>query len=540
MASSRIFSISSESTLISSPVFWTVAAILASLLIYNLLLPPASLHRSSPVKPYRLSLLPGLGPLTLYSQRNTFLRKAFGDPETWHTSPPKQNGLRLNSRGHVMTIVNDVSADAKTFFNDRGLDFNQGYEVMFAGIPQLPAWIAPTPPAEDAGTDGFIMNLKQAIGGQRLTETIPDIVRIIVENFKTYPSEGGELDVHKTIYPLVFQISVLLIGLQEHARDINAVKALETPFWEFADNTGFMATHFPLLPWPSTVKKWIGAIKMSAEIRKTLEQRKKEGRRENDHVQEMIDRGASTKSIEDFVMGGLFAAIINSTGIAAYGLIFLCSNPELRDQVRSEMDEIFRRSAEERGDDYDSLTLTEKLSRVPLSVWETDFPIYQTVLDETLRLLLISLIFRRKLSTPSKATHTTTHISSDRIRNREFVSFWLAAAHRNSNIYSDPLKFDPTRYARGEGKGDGEFVPWGAGRHICLGMRFAKLEIKAVHAAFLFNFPDARSASPGGEKVFTSEDVPLPDQESEHRRYPTKPVVLKYGTNHISKQSVNE
>lgn len=534
MRSSDVFSISTEGTLIASPIFWTVAAILASLFVYTLLLPPASLYRSSPVEPYRSSLLPGLGPITLYSQRNTFLRTVFGDPETWDTTPPKKHGLRLNSRGHILTVINDVRADAKTFFNDRGLNFNQGYEVMFAGVPQLPSWLAPTAPADDAGTEGFVMNLKQAIGGERLSQTIPDIIRCIVQNFESYPRQNGKLDVHKTIYPLVFQISVLLIGLQEHARDINAVKALERPFWEFADNTGFMATHFPLLPWPSTVRKWIGAIKMSAEIRKTLQQRKNEGRRENDYVQEMIDRGASARSIEDFVMGGLFAAIINSTGIAAYLLIFLCSRPDLRDRVRRELDDIFRKSAKDRGDDYDSLSLQEKLSRVPIHVWEGEMPIYQTVFDETLRILLISLIFRRKLITSSKVTHGETKISNDSIRNREFVSFWLAAAHRNSNIYKNPLEFDPERFARGEGKREGEFVPWGAGRHICLGMRFAKLEIRAVHAAFLLNFPDTRTTDRTGTP-YPAHHVPLPDQESEHRRYPTKPVALTYTVNPLAK-----
>ncbi|TKY84660.1 hypothetical protein EX895_006562 [Sporisorium graminicola] len=531
---SNLFAVSTQGTLISSSTFWSAAAILIAILAWNLLKAPSALYRSGSVKPYRSSLLPGLGPFQLYSQRNSFLRSVFGDPETWNQTPPKQNGVRINSRSHIMTVTNNPAQDGKTFFNDRGLHFNQGYEVMFAGVPEMPSWIAPSPPADDAGTDGFVQNLKQAIGTKRLQSTIPEMMRCIVENLKDYPATDGRLDIHKTIYPLVFQISVLLIGLAEHARDMNTVKALEGPFWAFADNTGFMATHFPLVPWPSTVKKWIGAIKMSAAIRSTLEQRKKDGRRENDYVQEMIDRGASVRSIEDFVMGGLFAAIINSTGIASYLLIFLCSRPELRDRVRAEFDGILRAHAEERGDDYDSLTLQQKLERVPLEIWEGEMPIYTTVFDETLRLLLISLLFRRKVTTASKVTQGETRISNDPIQDREFIGYWLAAAHRNSNIYSNPLKFDPERFARGEGQREGEFVPWGSGRHICLGMRFAKLEIRAVHAAFLLNFPDTVTTDPNGN-VFGPDDVPLPDQESEHRRYPMKPVALSYKVNQLRK-----
>ncbi|SPO32639.1 uncharacterized protein UTRI_04383 [Ustilago trichophora] len=529
---SNLFAVSTQGSLISSPSFWSAAAIAVALLVWNLFKAPSQLKRQSAVKPYKSSLFPGLGPLDLYSQRNSFLRSVFGDPETWKENPPKQTSVRVNSRGHIMTITNNPTEDGKTFFHDRGLDFNQGYEVMFAGVPQLPAWLSSTPPAEDAGTAGFVQNLKLATSNTRLQQNLPDMVRSAVDLFKTLPATNGEIDIHKIIYPLVFQISVLFIGLAEHARDITTIKAMEAPFWMFADNVGFMATHFPLLPWPSTVKKWIGAIKMSAAIRSTLDARKREGRRENDYIQEMIDRDASTKSIEDFIMGGLFAAIINTTGVASWTLVFLCARHDLRDRVRGEFEAVFRKAAEERGDDYDSLSLQEKLERTPLEDWEGHLPIYESVLDETLRILMISLIFRRKVKSASKVTQGETTVSGDNIRDREFLAFWLGAAHRNSNIYSDPLKFDPERFSRGEGKGEGEFVPWGAGRHVCLGMRFAKLEIKAVHAAFLLTFPDTVTTDAKGTE-YTAENVPYPDQESEHRRYPIQPVSLSYKVNQL-------
>lgn len=534
MTSNNLFAVSTQGSLISSPSFWSAAAIVVALLVWNLFKAPSELGRPGQVKPYRSALFPGLGPFDLYSERNTFLRKVFGDPESWKDMPPKQKSVRVNSRNHIMTITNNPTEDGKTFFHDRGLNFDQGYEVMFAGVPELPSFLQSNKPADDAGTQGFVQNLKLSTSPKRLQQNLPEMVRAALESFEAFPKTNGELDIHETIYPLVFQISVLFVGLAEHARDIKTVKAMEGPFWMFADNTGYMATHFPLLPCPSTVKKWWGAIKMSTAIRSTLEARKKEGRRENDYIQEMIDRDASTKAIEDFIMGGLFAAIINTTGVASWLLVFLCAQPELRNRVRDEFESIFRKSAEERGDDYDSLTTLQKLERTPLEKWEGDLPLYETVLDETLRILMISIIFRRKLKTGSKVTQGETKISGDNIKDREFIGFWLGAAHRNSNIYTDPLKFDPERFTRGEGKGEGEFVPWGAGRHVCLGMRFAKLEIRTVHAAFLMAFPDTRTTD-GKGNVYNKDNVPYPDQESEHRRYPTKPTSLSYKVNHLKK-----
>nr|CDI54355.1 conserved hypothetical protein [Melanopsichium pennsylvanicum 4] len=463
---SSILSVSTQGSLATSPSFWSATAILTALLVWNLFKPPSGLNRSGPVKSYNSSLFPGLGPFDLYSARNSFLRKVFGDPESWHKIPPKQISVRVSSRNHIMTITNDPIQDGKTFFHDRGLDFNAGYEVMFAGIPEVPSFLQSSPPSQDAGINDFVQNLKLATSSKRLQQNLPDMCRAAVEFFQSCPARNAHLDVHKTIYPLVFQVSVLFVGLAEHARDIKTVQAMEGPFWQFADNTGYMPTHFPLFPWPSTVLKWIGAIKMSTAIRTTIESRKKAGRKENDYIQEMIDRDASTKSIEDFIMGGLFAAIINTTGVASWLLVFLHAQPQLRDKVRQEFESVFRKAAEERGDDYDNLTLLEKLERTSLDKWEGELPLYETVLDETLRILMISLIFRRKLKTNSKVTHSETKISQDTINDREFVAFWLGSAHRNSNIYKHPLKFDPQRFARGEGKGEGEFVPWGAGRHI--------------------------------------------------------------------------
>lgn len=62
------------------------------------------------------------------------------------------------------------------------------------------------------------------------------------------------------------------------------------------------------------------------------------------------------------------------------------------------------------------------------------------------------------------------------------------------NLYSKfthflQSRFDPSRYERLEDKKQNiAFVGWGAGRHPCIGMRFAKLEIKCITAMFLSGF----------------------------------------------------
>jgi len=63
--------------------------------------------------------------------------------------------------------------------------------------------------------------------------------------------------------------------------------------------------------------------------------------------------------------------------------------------------------------------------------------------------------------------------------------------HFNPEIYTDPWKFDPGRYLpdRAEDrKVPYAYAGWGLGRHVCLGMKLAKLEITLVVAYFMTVF----------------------------------------------------
>jgi cytochrome P450 len=87
------------------------------------------------------------------------------------------------------------------------------------------------------------------------------------------------------------------------------------------------------------------------------------------------------------------------------------------------------------------------------------------------------------------------------------VVYNMADVHLNEMVYSEPLKFDPSRFSppREEDKqGHLLFLGWGAGRHICpgtpftfavyfldnvvSGMKIAKLEIKIILALFLSSY----------------------------------------------------
>jgi cytochrome P450 len=62
------------------------------------------------------------------------------------------------------------------------------------------------------------------------------------------------------------------------------------------------------------------------------------------------------------------------------------------------------------------------------------------------------------------------------------VNYCSWASHRLPDVWEDPERFDPSRFAPGrrETIPKGAYVPFGGGSRICLGMRFAQAEIGVI------------------------------------------------------------
>ena len=71
------------------------------------------------------------------------------------------------------------------------------------------------------------------------------------------------------------------------------------------------------------------------------------------------------------------------------------------------------------------------------------------------------------------------------------VNLWPSVTHRLAELWTDPLTFDPDRFAepRSEHKRHRyAFAPFGGGAHKCIGMVFGQLEIKTVMHRLLRNY----------------------------------------------------
>ena len=82
--------------------------------------------------------------------------------------------------------------------------------------------------------------------------------------------------------------------------------------------------------------------------------------------------------------------------------------------------------------------------------------------------------------------------------------------HRLPDIWPDPERFDPTRFTPENSRGRHKYawVPFGGGPHMCLGMHFAYMQVKAFFYALLADHRITHAPEASGD--FIMFPIPKP------------------------------
>ncbi len=182
----------------------------------------------------------------------------------------------------------------------------------------------------------------------------------------------------------------------------------------------------------------------------------------------------SDAEVRDQLMTLMFAGHDTSTSTVTFLLYELAHNPQAREHLVAELDEIAGRAAAEGGRP------------------DGESPYLEMVMAETLRLYPPAWIG------PRKATHTFEFAGAE-VPRGAYVNYCSWASHRLPHVFEDPDRFAPERFTR-ERKAAlprGAYVPFGGGSRICIGKRFGQTEVKLVAAMLLERF--ALELLPGHE-----------------------------------------
>ncbi|EME82249.1 uncharacterized protein MYCFIDRAFT_85589 [Pseudocercospora fijiensis CIRAD86] len=145
----------------------------------------------------------------------------------------------------------------------------------------------------------------------------------------------------------------------------------------------------------------------------------------------------SQTDIIRFVIGALFGGLLNSGINAAWSVCYLANNDYWMQRVREEIDEVAERHCRDH-----SLPLKDRLMRVPIEAWETEFPMIDLCLKESIRLQLKGTDFRQNLTNQEIAINKRGEV----IPPGAYVAIATADIHYDPNIYPEPERFDPGRY----------------------------------------------------------------------------------------------
>jgi sterol 14-demethylase len=267
-------------------------------------------------------------------------------------------------------------------------------------------------------------------------------------------------------------------------------------------------------------------------VRHTLTKRVQGGRREDDYAQDVIDQGHSPSKVSRFVIGGLIAGILNTIGTGAYSVAFVGADADLQAQCKAALESGLKRAAKTHGRDWNDLSPLEKLQLPTLEQWESfeEFEPLHLVFKESIRLLLTNSLNRYYPGpslTPDGSQRERLKLYGEEIEDDSYICFSPPSILHDAEAYPDPLRFDTSRYKRGQGgyNNDYAYIAWGAGYHKCTGQRFAKLETIIALSAFLL-FTNLKTIDDKG-RPYDLTNIPLSDLSQAHWRTPTRPMQVE-------------
>ena len=189
-------------------------------------------------------------------------------------------------------------------------------------------------------------------------------------------------------------------------------------------------------------------------------------RDERDLLDVLISLDMSADYVTGVFISMLFAGHHTSSGTSAWTLIELMRHPEVMSEVVAELDELYADGSEV---SFQSLR---------------SIPVLEAVIKETLRLHPPLIILMRQVAEEIElAGHTigvgTIVASSPRVSNRLEEDF------------PDAQSFDPARYLdprQEDLQNRWTWIPFGAGKHRCVGNAFAMMQMKAIFSVILRDF----------------------------------------------------
>lgn len=428
----------------------------------------------------------------------------------------RQNMFSFNILDHTVMAVRGVDA-RRAFYDDKGFSFNQGYIILMGGAPRIDDI--------DVSNDGddsalFVRRLSILLRKERLSDMIPVLLNDIHCRMTAW-GEEGTIDPFNKVYDLVFQMTIRLASCSELASDLPALTKFQKHYSILEKSATPTALLFPWFPGPAKRAKEASTKALFETLWYYIEARKKASVSRSDAIDLMLGEGMSNEDIVQFVLAVIFAGVVNTGTNACWILLYISMHAHWKSTIRAEIHALLTQHTNP------SEPLHKRVSAIPISAWEDATPALELALRETIRLIVNFTALRRHHSGGNGGTLKMPGGDGE-VPNGGFIAYCMTDAHMNPDIYTDPGVFDPERYSPGREEDKHEpyaYLGWGAGRHPCVGMKAAKLEIKMIVAMFVVGYEYDVVDSEGR----ISDRLPVPNYNEQQQARPKgEPYFIKF------------
>jgi sterol 14-demethylase len=305
---------------------------------------------------------------------------------------------------------------------------------------------------------------------ERRLRTYAGYINEEVETYLEQLGDAGEIDLLTLTNELtVFIASRCLIG-REFRQNVSTEFA--QLYHDLEGGINLLAFFWPYLPLPSFRRRDRARVRMVEIISKLIADRRARGTVEEDFLQTLMTAryADGTALTEDDITGMLLSLIFagqhTSAVQAAWAGVELLSHPQYLSRVRGEQQNLL--------DERQELTFEALHEMVLLERAIQESERLHPPLVMLMRQVLREFTYQQYTLPPG----------------------WLAmvspaVSHRLAEVFAEPNRYDPDRFApprQEHKKAKHAIITFGGGRHGCIGLTFAYLQVKAIWSVLLRRF----------------------------------------------------
>jgi retinoid hydroxylase len=289
---------------------------------------------------------------------------------------------------------------------------------------------------------------------------------------------GTTVDLYAWTRRLALRVAMrALFGVDpdgERARAIDAAGLFEEALSFYSSDYFLRILRGPLTPWARLQRT---ARKLDALIYSEISRRRATGERGRDVLSLLLDghdedgNTLSDLQIRDEVMTLLFAGHDTTTSTVSFMFYELACHPHVAARLLAEQRERLP-------------GLPDAPSQAELrSLASGELRELEMALAETLRKYPPAWVGPRR-------SVEAFEFEGHQVPARAFVNYCSWASHHLPDVFPEPERFRPERFAPDAAAAlpKGAYVPFGGGSRTCIGMRFGQLEVRTIAALLLSRF----------------------------------------------------